>query len=267
MKTKNIMIVGVGGQGSLLASKLLGRILLTRGYDIKVSEVHGMSQRGGSVVTYVRFGDKVYSPVIDKGEADYIVSFELLEAARWTEYLKPDGKIIVNTQQINPMPVIIGAAQYPEDLVAKMKLLPNEQFTRGQKVLFIDDSIVRGTQLKDNVVKLLDSGVKEIHMRIACPPLIFPCKFLNFSTSRSTYDLYTRRVIRDMEGTDNIPEEVFMQYADPESLKHKEMIEVMRKHLQLTSLKFQKLDDLVAAIGLPKCDLCTHCWDNSSYTE
>jgi amidophosphoribosyltransferase len=157
--------------------------------------------------------------------------------------------------------------QKMRDLVAKMKLLPNEQFTRDQKVLFIDDSIVRGTQLKDNVVKLLDSGVKEIHMRIACPPLIFPCKFLNFSTSRSTYDLYTRRVIRDMEGTDNIPEEVFMQYADPESPKHKEMIEVMRKHLQLTSLKFQKLDDLVASIGLPKCDLCTHCWDNSSYTE
>ncbi len=120
METKNIMIVGVGGQGSLLASKLLGRLLLTRGYDIKVSEVHGMSQRGGSVVTYVRFGDKVYSPIIDKGQADYIVSFELLEAARWTEYLKPNGKIIVNTQQINPMPVIIGAAEYPENLVRKM---------------------------------------------------------------------------------------------------------------------------------------------------
>lgn len=121
METKSIMIVGVGGQGSLLASKLLGRLLLTRGYDIKVSEVHGMSQRGGSVVTYVRYGDKVYSPVIDKGQADCIVSFELLEAARWTEYLKPGGKIIVNTQQINPMPVIIGAAAYPENLVEKMK--------------------------------------------------------------------------------------------------------------------------------------------------
>ena len=121
METKNIMIVGVGGQGSLLASKLLGRILLTKGYDIKVSEVHGMSQRGGSVVTYVRYGSKVYSPVIDKGQADYIVSFELLEAARWTEYLKPGGKIITNIQQINPMPVIIGAAQYPENLVNKMK--------------------------------------------------------------------------------------------------------------------------------------------------
>jgi indolepyruvate ferredoxin oxidoreductase beta subunit len=120
METKNIMIVGVGGQGSLLASKLLGRLLLTRGYDIKVSEVHGMSQRGGSVVTYVRFGDKVYSPIIDKGEADYIVSFELLEASRWTEYLKPGGKIITNIQQINPMPVIIGAAEYPAQLAQKM---------------------------------------------------------------------------------------------------------------------------------------------------
>ena len=121
METKNIMIVGVGGQGSLLASKLLGRLLLTKGHDIKVSEVHGMSQRGGSVVTYVRFGDKVYSPVIDQGEADFIVSFELLEAARWTEYLKPGGKIVVNTQKINPMPVITGAAAYPQELVDKMQ--------------------------------------------------------------------------------------------------------------------------------------------------
>lgn len=121
METKNIMIVGVGGQGSLLASKLLGRLLLTKGYDIKVSEVHGMSQRGGSVVTYVRFGDKVYSPIIDKGEADFIVSFEMLEAARWTEFLKPGGKIITNTQQINPMPVITGAAEYPDELADKMQ--------------------------------------------------------------------------------------------------------------------------------------------------
>ena len=118
--TKNVMIVGVGGQGSLLASKLLGKLLLTKGYDIKVSEVHGMSQRGGSVVTYVRFGDKVYSPIIDKGEADFIISFELLEAARYTEYLKKDGRIITNTQQINPMPVITGAASYPNSLDEKM---------------------------------------------------------------------------------------------------------------------------------------------------
>ena len=121
METKNIMIVGVGGQGSLLASKLLGRILLEMGYDVKVSEVHGMSQRGGSVVTYVRYGDSVASPVIDKGEADYIVSFELLEAARWLSYLKPDGQIVTSTQRIDPMPVIIGAAEYPDELVEKMR--------------------------------------------------------------------------------------------------------------------------------------------------
>ncbi len=120
-ETKNVMIVGVGGQGSLLASKLLGHLLLEEGYDVKVSEVHGMSQRGGSVVTYVRYGDKVYSPVIDKGEADFIVSFELLEAARWMEYLKPDGKIVVNTQRIDPMPVITGAAEYPQGLVEMME--------------------------------------------------------------------------------------------------------------------------------------------------
>ncbi len=120
MKTTNIMIVGVGGQGSLLASKLLGRLLLGEGYDVKVSEVHGMSQRGGSVVTYVRYGDKVYSPIIDKGEADFIISFERLEAARYAAYLKKDGKIIVNAQEIEPMPVITGAAQYPHEALENL---------------------------------------------------------------------------------------------------------------------------------------------------
>ena len=121
--TKNIMVVGVGGQGSLLASKLLGHLLLSEGYDVKVSEVHGMSQRGGSVVTYVRFGEKVYSPIIDKGEADFIVSFEELEAARYVEYLKSDGRIVTNTQQIDPMPVINGAADYPEQLIERIRAL------------------------------------------------------------------------------------------------------------------------------------------------
>ncbi len=121
METKNIMIVGVGGQGTLVASKLLGHLLLAQGYDVKVSEVHGMSQRGGSVVTYVRYGDKVYSPVIDKGQADFIVSFEILEAARWLPYLKEGGTIVTNTQQIDPMPVIIGNAEYPENLAEKIK--------------------------------------------------------------------------------------------------------------------------------------------------
>ncbi|MDO4965875.1 MAG: indolepyruvate oxidoreductase subunit beta [Lachnospiraceae bacterium] len=121
MATKNIMIVGVGGQGTLLASKLLGAVLLDMGYDVKVSEVHGMSQRGGSVVTYVRFGEKVYSPIIDKGEADIILSFELLEAARWLEYLKDGGQMIINTQKMEPMPVIIGDAKYPENITAKLE--------------------------------------------------------------------------------------------------------------------------------------------------
>ena len=121
MKTKNIIIVGVGGQGTLLASKLLGRILLTKGFDVKVSEVHGMSQRGGSVITFVRYGDKVYSPIVDRGEADVILSFELLEAARWAEYLRTDGVIITNDRQIDPMPVITGAAQYPENLAEKLR--------------------------------------------------------------------------------------------------------------------------------------------------
>ncbi len=120
MKTTNVMIVGVGGQGSLLASKLLGRLLIDEGYDVKVSEVHGMSQRGGSVVTYVRFGEKVYSPIITEGEADFIIAFEKLEAARYAKYLNKDGLIVVNTQQIDPMPVIIGAAEYPVDVLDEL---------------------------------------------------------------------------------------------------------------------------------------------------
>ena len=117
MKTTSLMIVGVGGQGTLLASKLLGKLLVGQGYDVKVSEVHGMSQRGGSVVTYVKYGEKVYSPVITEGEADYIVSFEKIEAARYVSCLKQGGKIIVNTQEIDPMPVIIGNAAYPSDVL------------------------------------------------------------------------------------------------------------------------------------------------------
>lgn len=121
MDTRSIMIVGVGGQGSLLASRIIGNVLLSQGFDVKVSEVHGMSQRGGSVVTYVKYGDKVYSPVVEKGEADIIISFEQLEAARYVQYLKKGGHIVTSTQQIDPMPVITGAAVYPEDIIGKLK--------------------------------------------------------------------------------------------------------------------------------------------------
>jgi indolepyruvate ferredoxin oxidoreductase beta subunit len=120
--TRNILICGVGGQGSLLASKIIGNAVLLQGYDVKVSEVHGMSQRGGSVVTYVKYGEKVYSPIICRGEADVILAFEQLEAARWLPYLKAEGGlIVVNTQKINPMPVVTGAAEYPADIVGKIK--------------------------------------------------------------------------------------------------------------------------------------------------
>lgn len=130
MRTQNVMIVGVGGQGSLLASKLLGALLMDENYDVKVSEVHGMSQRGGSVVTYVRFGEKVYSPVISEGEADFIVSFEKTEAARYAPYLRADGKIIVNSQSIMPMPVITGDCAYPENALDELRA----------KGLFIDET-------------------------------------------------------------------------------------------------------------------------------
>ena len=123
METKSVMIVGVGGQGSLLASRLLGNVLLAQGFDVKVSEVHGMSQRGGSVVTYVKYGDKVYSPTIEKGEADIIISFEQLESARWLSYLKKGGHLVTTTQQLDPMPVNTGVAKYPENIIEKLKAL------------------------------------------------------------------------------------------------------------------------------------------------
>ena len=119
--SKNIMIVGVGGQGTLLASRILGKAVLNEGYDVKLSEVHGMSQRGGSVVTYVKYGDSVYSPIIGEGEADIVLAFEMLEAYRAVPYLKKGGVMIANTQFIDPMPVITGAAKYPENIEEKLK--------------------------------------------------------------------------------------------------------------------------------------------------
>ena len=134
MSVKSILIVGVGGQGTLLASKLLGGALVSTGCDVKVSEVHGMSQRGGSVITYVRYGEnneKVASPIIDMGEADVILSFELLEAARYLPYLKTGGTIVTNTQRIDPMSVITGAAQYPDEIVSQLE-------AKGAKVVAVD---------------------------------------------------------------------------------------------------------------------------------
>lgn len=151
--------------------------------------------------------------------------------------------------------------QNMRDLVAKMKLLPNDSVIRDNRGIFLDDSIVRGTQLKDNVSDLHAAGIKEVHMRIACPPLTYPCEFLNFSRSRSNLDLATHKAVLQLEGkTCDMTE-----YSDYDSPKYAAMVEQIRKDLDLTTLKFQKLDDLVKAIGLPKEKLCTHCWDGSSY--
>ena len=121
MTDKNILIVGVGGQGTLLASRILGNVAINTGNDVKVSEVHGMSQRGGNVVTYVKMGEKIYSPTIEKNEADIILCFEQLEALRWIDYAKKDATIIINTQKIDPMPVVTAKAKYPEGIIEKIK--------------------------------------------------------------------------------------------------------------------------------------------------
>lgn len=150
--------------------------------------------------------------------------------------------------------------QQMRDLVAKMKLIPVKRLIREQRLMFCEDSIVRGTQLKDNVQILFDYGAREVHMRPACPTLIHPCEYLNFSTSRSTLDLAGRKIIQDLEGAED---RHLDQYARAGSEKNLAMIEEIRKRLRLTTLKYQRLDDLVAAIGLPKERLCTHCWDGS----
>lgn len=153
--------------------------------------------------------------------------------------------------------------QKDRDLVARMKLIPVPALIEGKRLLFCDDSIVRGTQLKDNVRTLYEAGAKEVHMRIACPTLVYPCIFLNFSTSRSTLDLAGRKAIYDLEGIEK--DEVISGYADPDGRKTGKMVEKIREKLGLTSLKYQRMQDMVAAIGLPKEKLCTHCWDGSSF--
>lgn len=180
MKTTSVMIVGVGGQGSLLASKLLGNLLVREGYDVKVSEVHGMSQRGGSVVTYVRYGEKVYSPIITEGECDFIISFEKLEAARYANCLREGGKIIVNTQQIDPMPVITGAAAYPEEILGDLK-------AKGFEVDDFDaltPAISAGSAKAVNIVLMghfaAQSGIAKEHWLAALEETV-PARFLEMN--------------------------------------------------------------------------------------
>jgi len=169
-----------------------------------------------------------------------------------------------------------------------MKLIPNEDIIKDRSGVFLDDSIVRGTQLRDNVIDLVECGIKDVHMRIACPPLIYPCEFLNFSRSRSSMELATHKavemlILKKLTGREDVSIKEaeqeplksqceaemakvdWSEYSDPENEKYRLMVDEIRKELGLTTLKFQKLDDLVTAIGLPKCKLCTHCFDGSSW--
>ena len=144
-------------------------------------------------------------------------------------------------------------------LIARMKLIPVNALIRGKKLLLIDDSIVRGTQLGETTQLLYQSGAKEVHIRPACPPLMYGCPYLNFSRSSSELDLITRRIIKDRDG-DCVSDQLLADYADPDSRNYREMVEVVRNHLGFTSLRYHRLDDLVEAIGISPCKLCTYCW-------
>ena len=157
--------------------------------------------------------------------------------------------------------------QSKRDMIAKMKLLAVHDLIQNKSLLLIDDSIVRGTQLRETTEFLYESGAKEVHIRPACPPLVYGCKFLNFSRSSSEMDLITRRVIAGLEGTEDVPDEILQQYTDPESEKYEEMIEEIRKELNFTSLRFNRLDDMLDAVGIPKEKLCTYCWDGKDIED
>lgn len=150
--------------------------------------------------------------------------------------------------------------QSQREYIAKMKLIPVKELIKDQSMVIIDDSIVRGTQLRDTTNYLYENGAKEVHIRPACPPIMFGCKYLDFSRSTSEYDLIARRVIRDREG-DDVSMEVLQDYANPDSQNYKEMVEEIRKRLNFTTLAYNRLDDLLDSIGIDKCKLCTYCWD------
>jgi amidophosphoribosyltransferase len=150
--------------------------------------------------------------------------------------------------------------QSRRDLIAKMKLIPIHELIGGKRLLLIDDSIVRGTQLRETTEYLYSSGAKEVHIRPACPPLVFGCKYLNFSRSDSEQELITRRKIEALEGTNKFSDAMLEKYTDPDSDQYHAMLEEIRKELNFTSLHYHRLDDMMDAIDLPSCNLCTYCW-------
>jgi len=154
--------------------------------------------------------------------------------------------------------------QSRRNLVAKMKLIPNEAVLRGQSVVFCDDSIVRGTQLRDNVKEFFENGAREVHVRISCPPLVYGCPFIGFTNSKSDMELITRQIIHDFEGDDKANLDKYAQTGTPE---YERMVSEIARRLGLSSLRFAEIEDLVASIGLPKSQICTHCFDGSSYDQ
>jgi len=192
-KTTNILIVGVGGQGTLLTSRIVAQVAVQMGYDVKVSEIHGMAQRGGSVVTQVRYGEKVYSPIIKMGDADIILAFEKIEAARWLDYLKPEGMVIINDEQVDPLPVLSGKAKYPQDIVDKIR-------QKVKNVQLVDATAIAvqcGERRAANVVllgllsKAIDMPAEQVEKAIE---QVVPPKALevNLEAFRQGQKLYTR---------------------------------------------------------------------------
>ena len=155
------------------------------------------------------------------------------------------------------------STQERRELVAKMKLITNKSLLKGKSVAFCDDSIVRGTQLRDNVTDMREAGVNKVHIRISCPPLIYPCEYLNFTASKNEMELITRRVILELEGEEG--NKHLDEYADASTERYARMVELIREKLGLDSLRFNSLENLVKSIGLPKCKICTHCFDGSSH--
>ncbi|MBN2852680.1 MAG: indolepyruvate oxidoreductase subunit beta [Clostridia bacterium] len=180
MSLQSIMIVGVGGQGTLLTSRIIGNVAINQGYDVKMSEVHGMAQRGGSVVTFVKYGEKIYSPVIEKGSADIILAFEELEAARWLPYLKEDGLLILNTQKIDPMPVITGTMKYPEDLLLKIGEKVRNFITLDALVLAKEAGTIKAVNVVLIGVMARNSGISKEEWIKALEATV-PAKFLEMN--------------------------------------------------------------------------------------
>lgn len=227
-------------------------------YGYPVSEYEGVN------VDAARYASGIAMAKSDSIEADYVSGIPDSGIGMALGYAEGKGipyrRAIVKYTPTWPRS-FTPANQAVRDLVAKMKLIPNRTLLQGKRVVFCDDSIVRGTQLRDNVKYLYDYGAKEVHMRIACPPLIYGCPFLGFTSSKSDLELITRRIIRDLEGDEN---KNLDKYSTTDSPEYQKMVNIIAERFGLSSLKFSTLETLVESIGLPKCKICTHCFDGSS---